>query len=72
MMNNYMQQIGQPRRNGKFLETQHSKTESERTENLKKPITSNEIEPVIKKLPRNKVQDQVASQKNSTKHLKKS
>ena len=30
-----MRQIGQPRRNGKFLETQHSKTESERTENLK-------------------------------------
>lgn len=60
-----------PRRNGKFLETQHSKTESERTENLKSNCC-NEIEPVIKKLPRNKVQDQVVPTEEFTKHLKKS
>ena len=35
-------------------------------------ITSTEIETVIKKPPTNKVQDLMASQVNSTKHLEKS
>ena len=35
------------------------------------PITSTEIETMIKKLP-TKVQDQIASQVNSIKHLEKS
>ena len=35
------------------------------------PITSTEIEAMIKNLPRNKSQDQMASQ-NSVKHLEKS
>ena len=36
------------------------------------PITSTEIEAVIKNLPKNKVQDQMASQENYIKHLEKS
>ena len=35
-------------------------------------ITSTEIETLIKKLPTNKVQDQMASHANSIKHLEKS
>ena len=41
----------------------------EETENMNRPITSTEIESVILKLP-TKVQDQMASQVNSIKHLK--
>ena len=36
------------------------------------PITSTEIEAVIKNLPKTKAQDQMASQENSIKHLEKS
>ena len=36
------------------------------------PITNTEIEAVIKNLPKNKSQDQMASQENSIKHLEKS
>ena len=36
------------------------------------PITSIEIEAVIKNLPPKKAQDQMASQENSIKHLEKS
>ena len=43
----------------------------EEIENMNRPITSNEIETVIKNLP-TEVQDQMASQVNSTKHLEKS
>ena len=35
-------------------------------------ITSTEIEAVIKNFPKTKVQDQMASQQNSIKHLEKS
>ena len=35
-------------------------------------ITSTEIEAVIKNLPQNKVQDQMASQENSIKNLERS
>ena len=41
-------------------------------ENLNRPITSLEIETVIKNLPTNKAQDLMASQLNSTKNLEKS
>ena len=44
----------------------------EEIENLKRPITSTEIEAVIKNLPRKKAQDQKASLVNSTKNLEKS
>jgi len=39
---------------------------------MNNPITSTEIEAVIKNLPKNKSQDQIASQENSIKHLEKS
>ena len=38
-------------------------------ENINKPITSTEIETVIKNLPIKKAQDQMASHVNSIKHL---
>ena len=38
---------------------------------MNRTINSIEIESVIKKLPKNKAQDQMASQGNSTKHVKK-
>ena len=41
-------------------------------ENINRPITSTETETVIKNLPTTKVQDQIASQANSIKHLEKS
>ena len=41
-------------------------------ENMKRSITSTEIETVIKKPPTNKTQDQMTSQANSIKVLKKS
>ena len=45
----------------------------EEIENINRPITSTEIETVIKNLPTNKkTQDQMASQANSIKHLEKS
>ena len=39
---------------------------------MNNPITSTEIEAVIKNLPKTKAQDQMASQENSIKHLEKS
>ena len=44
----------------------------EEIELMNNPITSNEIEAVIKNLPQNKSQVQMASQENSIKHLEKS
>ena len=44
----------------------------EEIEIMNNPITSTEIEAVIKNLPKRKVQDQMASQENSIKHLEKS
>ena len=44
----------------------------EEIENMNRPITSNEIETVIKNLPTNKSPDQMASQVNFIKHLEKS
>ena len=57
----------------KFLEKYNFlRLDKEELENINRPITSNEIETVIKNIPTNKVQDQTASQVNSIKHLEKS
>ena len=57
----------------KFLEKYNfPKLNQEQIENLNRPITSTEIETVIRNLPAKKAQDQIASQLNSTKNLKKS
>ena len=55
----------------KFLST-HTlpKLKQEETENLNRPITSEEIESVIKISQQIRVQDQMASQGSSTRHLK--
>ena len=56
----------------KFLERYNfPRLNQENLENINRPITSNEIETVIKNLPQTKVQDQMASQANSIRHLKK-
>ena len=44
----------------------------EEIENMNNPITSTEIEAVIKNLQKTKAQDQMASQEISIKHLEKS
>ena len=57
----------------KFLERYNlPRLNQEEIENMNRPITSNEIETVMKNLPKTKVQDQMASQVNSIKHLGKS
>ena len=43
----------------------------EEIEIMNNPITSTEIEAVVKNLPKTKAQDQMASQENSIKHLEK-
>ena len=55
----------------KFLEKYNfPKLNQEETENLNRPITSTEIETVIKIFQQTKAQDQMASHLNSTKNLK--
>ena len=49
-----------------------SQEREEEIENMNRPITSHEIETVIKNLPTNKSPDQMTSQVNSIKHLEKS
>ena len=57
----------------KFLERSNCpRLNQEETENMNRPITSNEIETVIKNLPTNRSPGQMASQVNSIKHLGKS
>ena len=57
----------------KFLETYKlPKLKQKEIQNLNRPITSKEIESVIKNPQQAKVQRQMASLGNSTKHLKKS
>ena len=58
----------------KFLEKYNfPKLDQEEIENLNRPITSTEIETVIRNLPaKKKAQVQTASQLNSTKNLMKS
>ena len=56
-----------------FLEKHNfPRLNKEEIENINRPITSTEIETVIKNLPTIKAQDQKASQTNSIKHLEKS
>ena len=57
----------------KFLEKYNlPKLNKEEAENLNRPITAEEIEAVIKKLPTHKSPDQMVSQENSSKPLRKS
>ena len=57
----------------RFLEKLNfTRLNQDEIEIMNNPITSTEIEAVIKNLPKNKSQDQMASQENSIKHLKKS
>ena len=57
----------------KFLEKYNfPKLNQEEIENLNRPITNTEIETVIRNLPANKAQVQMASQLNSTKNSEKS
>ena len=57
----------------KFLERYNfPRLNKEDLENIIRPITSNEIETVIKIFQQTKVQDQMASQADSIKHLEKS
>ena len=57
----------------KFLEKYNlPKLNQEETENLNRPSTSIEIETIIKNLPTDKIQGQMASQVNSTTNLEKS
>lgn len=56
----------------KFLETHNLRLNQGEIKNLNRPITSNEIESVLKKCPaESEVQNQMALQMSSTKHLKK-
>ena len=57
----------------KFLEQYNfPKLNQEETENLNRPITSMEIETIIRNIQQTKAQDQTTSQLNSTKNLEKS
>ena len=57
----------------KFLEKRNLlRLNQEEIENINRPITSTEIETVIKIFQQTKAQDQMASQVNSIKHLEKS
>ena len=57
----------------KFLEKYNlPKLNEEEAESLNRPITADEIETVIKKLPTHKALDQMVSQENSTEHLRES
>ena len=60
-------------RNGQILEKYNFlNLNEEEIENLIRLITSTEIKTVIRNLPTNKPQDQMASQLNSTKNSEKS
>ena len=56
-----------------FLEKYNlPKLNEEAAENRNRPITADEIKAVIKNSQHTKALDQIVSQKNSTKHLRKS
>ena len=59
-MDRFLEKFNLPRRNQEEIEIMNN------------PITSTEIEAVIKNIPKNKSQDQMSSQENSVKHLEKS
>ena len=54
----------------KFLEIYNLIKLNQEEESLNRPVTTSEIEAVTKKLQAHKNLDQMASQKNFTKHLK--
>ena len=54
-----------------FLENYNLPKLNEEAENLNRPITADEIEAVIKNSQHTKALDQMVSQENSTKHLRK-
>ena len=58
-MDRFLEKFNLPRLNQEELEIMNN------------PITSTEIEAVIKNIPKTKTQDQMASQENSVKHLGK-
>ena len=73
----YEQQFGNKTDNleemDRFLEKLNlPRLNQEEIEIMNNPITSTEIEAVIKNLPKAKAQDWMASQENSIKHLEKS
>ena len=58
----YTKKLDNLKEMGKFLETYNlPKLNKEERENLKRPITSNKIESVIKNLPKSKACDQMDS-----------
>ena len=69
-MNNYNgHKIDNKEEMDKFLEKFNlPRLNQEEMEIMNNPITSPEIEAVIKNLPKSKAQDQMASQENSIKH----
>ena len=68
----YANKLGNLEEMDAFLESHKlPKLEQEEIENLNRPITREEIEAVIKNLPRHKSPGPDASQGNSIKHLKK-
>ena len=69
----YANKLGNLEEMDKFLETYKlPKLKQDKIENMNKPVTSKEIESVIKNLPTNKSLGWMAFQGNSTKHLRKS
>ena len=68
----YAKKLGNLEEMDAFLENHKlPKREQEEIENLDRPITRQEIEAVIKTSQDTRVQGQMASQGNSTNHLKK-
>ena len=59
-MDRFLEKLNLPRLNQEEIEIMNN------------PITSTEIEAMIKNLPKTKAQDQMASQESSAKHLEKS
>ena len=59
-MDRFLEKLNLPRLNQEEIEIMNN------------PIINTKIETVIKNLPQNKAQDQMASQENSIKHLEKS
>ena len=72
-MNNYMAIKNKLEEMARFLEKFNlPRLNQEEIEIMSNLVSSTEIEAVIKNLPKNKAQDQMASQENSIKHLEKS
>ena len=72
-MNNYMAIKNKLEEMARFLEKFNlPRLNQEEIEIMSNLVSSTEIEAVIKNLPKNKAQDQMASQENSIRHLEKS